>query len=161
MDRLTRRRVLGTLAGTVAMGTLAGCSGGGNDSTGNDGEDSEGGGTGDSEDGKDDGEDGDGGTESATPQEETVLVGPDTQNVFEPDSLEIPAGTRVRFVWESSGHSLLVDSQPDGAEWEGVEETQSEGYEHSHTFDVSGTYGYYCDVHQGFGMEGSITVTEQ
>jgi len=159
MDRLTRRRVLGTLAGTVAMGTLAGCSGGENDSTGNDGEDSEGGGTGDSEDGKDDGEDG--GTESATPQEETVLVGPDTQNVFEPDSLEIPAGTRVRFVWESSGHSLLVDSQPDGAEWEGVEETQSEGYEHSHTFDVSGTYEYYCDVHQGFGMEGSITVTEQ
>ncbi len=149
------------------MGTLAGCSGEGDDSTDNDGEDggtgdSEGGGTTDSEDGgTGDGENGeDGGTESATPQEETVLVGPDTQNVFEPDSLEIPAGTRVRFVWESSGHSLLVDSQPDGAEWEGVEETQSEGYEHSHTFDVSGTYEYYCDVHQGFGMEGSITVTD-
>jgi plastocyanin len=99
-------------------------------------------------------------TGTAAPATETVLVGPDAQNVFEPASLEIPAGTAVTFVWESSGHSLVVDSQPDGASWAGVSETQSSGYEHSHTFEVPGAYEYHCGPHEAFGMEGTITVTE-
>lgn len=148
--RSTRRRVLRTLAGTVAIGTLAGCSEGGGG------------------DGDDDGGGQDTATESPTPTEsstptpraETVRVGPDAQNVFDPDTLEIPVGTTMTFVWESSGHSLVVDSHPDGADWAGVSETQSEGYEHSHTFEVPGTYEYYCEPHRAFGMEGSVTVTE-
>lgn len=145
----TRRQVVRTLAGTLPIGILAGCSDGGG---------------GDGADGADTP------TETETPaptptptptsQETTVLVGPDAQNVFEPDSLEIPAGTVVTFVWESGGHSLVVDSQPDGAEWAGVPETQSAGYEHSHTFEVAGTYEYHCGPHESFGMEGSITVTD-
>jgi plastocyanin len=150
-NRSTRRRVLGAIAGTATIGPLAGCSESGNG-------------------GDEEMDDDDGGMEEtdteeeteteSTPEPEMVRVGPDAQNVFEPDSLEIPVGTTVTFVWESSGHSLLVDSQPDDAEWQGVSETQSEGYEHSHTFEVPGTYEYYCEPHQGFGMEGSITVTE-
>jgi plastocyanin len=153
-NRSTRRRVLGAIAGTATIGTLAGCSESGN---GDDGGDEE------MDDGNGGAEETD--TEEATeteptPEPETVRVGPDAQNVFEPDTLEIPVGTTVTFVWESSGHSLLVDSKPEGSEWAGVSETQSEGYEHSHTFEVPGTYEYYCEPHQGFGMEGSITVTE-
>lgn len=149
-NRTTRRQVVRTLAGTIPIGLVAGCS------------DGEG------------GDEADTPTEADTPaptptptatptptsQKTTVLVGPDAQNVFQPDSLEIPVGTVVTFVWESGGHSLVVDSQPDGADWAGVSETQSEGYEHIHTFEVPGTYEYYCGPHEPFGMVGSITVTE-
>lgn len=99
-------------------------------------------------------------TTTTTQQSETVAVGPDTKNVFRPSSLEIPTGTEVTFVWRSGGHSLIVDSQPSGAGWEGVPETQSSGYEHTHTFEVAGTYEYYCKPHSAFGMEGTITVMD-
>ncbi len=155
MKWTTRRRVLSALAGTVAVGTLAGCGGNGGG----------------------DGGDGGGGdtdtptptptptptatpTPTPTPQMETVQVGPGGEQVFDPDSLEISPGTTVTFVWGSSGHSLIVDSQPDGADWQGVPETQDEGYEHSHTFEMTGSYEYHCEPHQMFGMEGTITVTE-
>jgi plastocyanin len=149
LDLTTRRQVLRALAGTIPVGVLAGCSGG---------------------DGGDGADETDTPTETEMPtstptptpepQEETVLAGPDAMNVFEPDSLEISTGTVVTFVWESGGHSLVVGSHPDGADWGGVSETQSAGYEHSHTFEVAGTYKYHCGPHQSFGMEGSITVTE-
>jgi plastocyanin len=29
----------------------------------------------------------------------------------------------------------------------------------SNTFDVAGTYGYYCEPHQGAGMAGVIIVS--
>lgn len=152
----SRRRVLLGIASATTVGALAGCSG--------DGDGGDGGGDGDSDGGDGGDTDTEEPTETPTPtatqQTEEVLVGPDTQNVFDPDSLEVPAGTEVTFVWESGGHSLVVDSQPDGASWEGVEETQSTGYEHSHTFDVAGTYEYNCGNHASFGMEGTITVTE-
>lgn len=147
-----RRHFLSGVASIATLTTLAGCSGGGDD--GSDGEDG-----GDTDDGgsEDGGSDDNG---SSTPEPETVLVGPETENVFDPASLEIQTGTEVTFVWESSGHSLIVDSQPDGADWSGVSETQDQGYEHTHVFDVAGTYEYYCDPHRTFGMEGTVTVTE-
>lgn len=154
MTRTTRRQVVRTLVGTVSLSALAGCGDGG---TGNGG---------DGGDGEDTPTETDAPTPTLSPtptpepQAETVLVGPDTQNVFEPDSLEVASGTVVTFVWESGGHSLVVDSQPDGADWAGVSETQSEGYEHSHTFEVPGTYEYHCGPHEAFGMVGSLTVTE-
>lgn len=143
---LPRRRVLGGIVGTLAVASLAGCGGAGG---GDDGEPSPATDTPTPTP-----------TPPPTPAPETVLVGPNAENVFEPDSLETAAGTTVTFVWRSSGHSLVVDSQPDGAEWKGVPETQSSGHEHSNTFDVPGTYEYHCEPHQGFGMEGTITVTE-
>lgn len=89
--------------------------------------------------------------------EETVLVAPDG-NVFEPSQLEISAGTTVTFVWEASGHNIEIDSQPDGSGWEGVGDLQDEGFEAEHTFDVEGTYEYFCGPHQGQGMTGEIVV---
>lgn len=77
---------------------------------------------------------------------------------FDPDSLEIEPGDTVKFVWDSSGHTVTVLSQPDGANWEGVDETQDEGYTHSHTFEVEGEYSYECDPHGGMGMTGEILV---
>jgi plastocyanin len=150
MSHATRRRTIAVLAGLTASTVLAGCSGGGEQTEPTD------------ESGTPEQTPTSTPTETATPTpaSETVLVGPDARNVFEPDSLEIAVGTQVTFRWESSGHSLIVDSQPDAVDWGGVEETKDEGYEHTHTFAEPGTYEYHCGPHEAFGMTGSITVTE-
>ena len=173
MTRVSRRTLLGGITSTVTAGLLAGCSGNGNGEENGDGAESED--DTESETGSDEGDEtesedgseqegteeetGDD-SESSMPEPETVRVGPDAQNVFDPETLEIEAGTEVTFVWESSGHSLVVGSQPDGADWSGVPDTQSSGHEHVKVFEVPGTYEYHCEPHQAFGMEGTITVTE-
>lgn len=90
-------------------------------------------------------------------EQRTVAVGSD-ETVFDPAELTIEAGTTVTFVWESSGHTIRVDSQPDGSDWAGVAETKEEGYEHEHTFEVTGTYEYVCEPHEDREMTGTITV---
>ncbi len=91
-------------------------------------------------------------------------MGPGGNLVFEPADLTIAPGTTVNFVWESDNHNIVVDGQPDGAEWEGTPGGASDiyntGYEYSHTFQTTGTYEYYCDPHLSAGMEGTITVEE-
>ncbi|WP_425461900.1 DUF4397 domain-containing protein [Natronosalvus hydrolyticus] len=89
---------------------------------------------------------------------ETVFVGPDGQNSFDPDTLEIEAGTTVRFTWDSSGHNVSPVSMPDGADWEGEPSISDAGHEHEHTFEVTGRYEYVCDPHEGAGMTGEIHV---
>ena len=89
----------------------------------------------------------------------TVTVGADGHN-FEPDSLEVAKGETVAFVWEDGGHNVVVTVQPDEASWGGVDETQDEGYTHTHIFDVSGDYEYVCQPHEAEGMVGSIHVLD-
>lgn len=105
--------------------------------------------------------DGDGGGGGAT---EEVVVGPGGNLVYEPAELTIPPGTTVNFVWDSDLHNVVVESQPDGANWEGTpgapDETYDTGYEYSFTFEVEGTYEYFCQPHLAAGMEASITVQE-
>jgi len=93
---------------------------------------------------------------------EEVVVGPGGNLVYEPADLTIAPGTTVNFVWESDNHNIVVDSQPDGAGWEGTpgSDTYDTGYEYSHTFETTGTYEYYCQPHLSAGMEASITVQE-
>lgn len=74
--------------------------------------------------------------------------------------LYITPGTTVEFVWETSTHNINVDSQPDGANWEGHMAVEDEGFEYSHTFETTGTYEFHCDPHIDLGMEGTIVVNE-
>jgi len=90
---------------------------------------------------------------------ETVIVGPDGNNVFDPDDLTIEPGTTVEFIWESDTHNLAVESAPDGG-WEGYDPIEDTGFEYEHTFEVEGTYEYVCEPHVAAGMEATITVTE-
>ncbi|WP_238477184.1 plastocyanin/azurin family copper-binding protein [Natranaeroarchaeum sulfidigenes] len=90
---------------------------------------------------------------------ETVIVGPDGENVFEPDDLTIEPGTTVEFIWESDTHNLALESGPDGG-WEGYDPIEDTGFEYEHTFEVEGTYEYVCDPHVAAGMDAVITVTE-
>lgn len=82
---------------------------------------------------------------------------------FEPGTeqpLEITPGTTVTFVWETDTHNITVESQPDGAEWDGHETIENAGFETEHTFDVEGEYHFFCQPHKDLGMEGTIIVTE-
>ena len=103
---------------------------------------------------------------SATAQEggtEEVIVGPDGSLVYSPgtdEPLQILPGTTVTFTWESDNHNIVVDSQPDGAGWEGHETIENTGFSYEHTFETLGTYEYYCQPHQSAGMVGTIEVVE-
>ncbi|WP_311171177.1 plastocyanin/azurin family copper-binding protein [Halobellus ordinarius] len=103
---------------------------------------------------------------TATAQEggtEEVVVGPGGSLVFEPgteEPLQITPGTTVNFVWDSDNHNIVVDSQPEDADWGGHEPIENTGFEYSHTFETLGTYEYYCEPHLSAGMEATIEVVE-
>lgn len=99
-------------------------------------------------------------TATATPEADTtVRVGPGGANRFDPDSFTISAGDTVRWVWDSPGHNVSPQRQPDDASWPGRDDsTYGTGTTHTYTFDVVGEYEYHCDPHQGLGMRGSFTV---
>jgi plastocyanin len=97
--------------------------------------------------------------------------------VFDPDELTIAPGDTV--VWEtvgSVGHSVTAyaDEIPADAAYfasggfDGEEAARSgypgrgdvaEGETFEHTFEVEGTYGYFCIPHEAVGMLGEVTVT--
>ncbi|MFD1684581.1 plastocyanin/azurin family copper-binding protein [Halobellus litoreus] len=94
----------------------------------------------------------------------TVTVGPGGDLVFEPgtsEPLQVTPGTTVEFVWDSDNHNIVVDSQPEGADWGGHEPIENTGFTYSHTFETLGTYEYYCEPHLTAGMEATIEVVEE
>ena len=93
----------------------------------------------------------------------TVTVGPGGSLVFEPgtsEPLQIAPGTTVEFVWDSDNHNIVVDSQPEGANWQGHQPLENTGFSYTHTFDTLGTYEYYCEPHRTAGMVATIEVVE-
>ncbi|SDX54986.1 plastocyanin/azurin family copper-binding protein [Halobellus clavatus] len=93
----------------------------------------------------------------------TVTVGPGGSLVYEPgteEPLQIAPGTTVEFVWDSDNHNIVVESQPEGANWEGHETIENTGFTYTHTFETLGTYEYYCEPHRTAGMVASIEVVE-
>jgi plastocyanin len=89
---------------------------------------------------------------------------------FEPAELTIPKGTTVTWQHVSgSTHTATADPSrvsdpanvalPEGIEpWDSGNLTGGQTW--SYTFDVPGTYRYFCAPHEGRGMVGTITVTE-
>lgn len=103
---------------------------------------------------------GDGGGGGGGGGSETVTVGPGSELVFDPDDLSIAPGTTVVWEWDSDTHNIVVDSTPDGADWQGHESIEDSGFTYEHTFDTNGDYAYFCQPHRSAGMEASLTVTE-
>lgn len=82
---------------------------------------------------------------------------------FEPGTnspLQIEPGTTVNFVWVTSTHNIVVENQPDDASWEGHETIEESGFEYDFTFEVEGTYEFFCQPHVAQGMIGTIEVGE-
>ena len=93
------------------------------------------------------------------PPENTVLVGPENQLVFEPDELTVSVGDEVTWTWESDGHNVVPSDQPSGADWSGTgSDLYDEGYEYTYTFETAGTYEYVCTPHESAGMVGTVIV---
>lgn len=100
---------------------------------------------------------------------------------FLPESYEVTVGSTV--VWSntsSRGHSVTAyeNSLPEGADFFSSGEYESEaaarddwddggtawridpGETYEYTFEVAGTYPYYCIPHESMGMAGTIYVRE-
>jgi len=93
--------------------------------------------------------------------EVTVTVGSDANGGpygFGPAAVRVDPGTTVTFDWASDTHNVVVDSQPDGAGWEGHAAIENTGFSFSHTFEAEGVYTYFCEPHQSMGMKGAIVV---
>ena len=156
--RTQRREFLRTVAATGTLGVgvaVAGCSESNGDGDGNGGD----------------------GTEAA---DATVDMNDNLK--FDPDSITVSAGDTV--VWENVGqvgHSVTAYEEkiPDDAEYfasggfDSEETAKSEyaagdaesgdipgGESYRHTFEVPGTYEYFCIPHEMSGMVGTITVEE-
>jgi len=76
------------------------------------------------------------------------------------EPLYISPGTTVDFVWVTSTHNIVIDSQPSDANWEGHQPIEDAGFEYSHTFETLGEYEFHCQPHLANGMEGTIVVNE-
>merc|ERR1719498_1315109 len=94
-----------------------------------------------------------------------VKLGSDSGGlVFVPDSVTIKAGESVNFV-NNAGfpHNVVFDEDavPDGVDADSLSREDylnAPGEEYSVKFEKAGTYGYYCQPHQGAGMKGTIIV---
>ena len=96
-----------------------------------------------------------------------VMVGPGGSFTFDPDPVNIPVGTTVRWTWGSSGHSVtsgppcVADSQycsPDDMNCASFI-LNNQGFVYTHTFSQAGTYSYHCSVHCVLGMTGTVNVS--
>ena len=81
---------------------------------------------------------------------------------FEPKAVTISAGDSVKWVLNKLGpHNVVFDKVPAGASATALSHSALEvapGSSFTQTFDVPGTYTYYCTPHRGAGMVGTITV---
>jgi halocyanin-like protein len=176
MDRQTRRSVLRTAGGIVAVG-VAGCAGSDGDSNG----------TGDGPSGRLQGEDYPAIDEWLTETEVggatsnydgqlsdrrdrsrvSVNVGAsgnDGNFAFAPAALVVDAGTEVRWSWTGEGNQHNVEAEPDGQvgesdyEFSSGEPVDAEGVQFTQTLSETGVALYHCEPHLSLGMKGGIAV---
>ncbi|WP_435346470.1 plastocyanin/azurin family copper-binding protein [Haloarchaeobius sp. HRN-SO-5] len=112
---------------------------------------------------------------SASGQQQTTVDMTDSL-VFDPDEVTVAPGETVRWVNVGNiGHSVTAyeDQIPEEAEFfasggfnsesaarNGYPEGDIPGGEaYSYTFDVEGTYDYFCIPHEGVGMVGTVEVS--
>merc|ERR1719158_2424822 len=94
-----------------------------------------------------------------------VKLGSDSGGlVFDPSTVTIKKGEKV--TWTNNAgfpHNVVFDEDavPDGVDVDSLSSydlLNAPGESHSATFDVAGTYEYYCEPHQGAGMAGKVVV---
>jgi plastocyanin len=175
-----KRRTFVTAAGSLATGGLVALSGcnaptdGGENGDGNE-EGQEGG-----DETKTTTEDEGTTTEGTGGEETTTEGGDDTVQVqmvtegdeyyFDPIGLAVEPGTTVEWVIESGAHSSTAYAEgnggaevrriPEDAEAWNSETLTDEGATFSYTFEVEGTYDYFCIPHKSLGMVGRVVCGE-
>merc|ERR1719201_844509 len=95
----------------------------------------------------------------------SVKLGSDSGGlVFDPSTVTIKKGEKV--TWTNNAgfpHNVVFDEDavPDGVDVDSLSSydlLNAPGESHSATFDVAGTYEYYCEPHQGADMAGKVVV---
>ena len=82
----------------------------------------------------------------------------------QPSSLTVKAGETVEFVNNKAfPHNVVFDEDavPDGVNADAISHEDylnGPGEKVSNKFDKAGTYEFYCEPHQGAGMQGKIVV---
>jgi len=104
-------------------------------------------------------------TGTVTAQEEggstTHDIDMESSNVFDPIGLRIEPGDTVRWTSQGGVHNAVsyegrIPEDAEPFEYDLIEE----GETIEHTFEVEGTYDYYCLPHKTLGMVGRIVVGE-
>ena len=79
-------------------------------------------------------------------------------NLFSPSKLTVEPGDTVTWRWDVTRTHTVTSGTPPNRTGIFDSDFKSSG-NFSHTFDEEGTFKYYCRVHGGSGMTGTITVT--
>lgn len=155
---MDRRRFL-TGIGTASVIGLAGCGGNGGEESPEESPTDGGGGS---------PTDGGGGGNGGGNQVQMITEGSDY--IFDPIGLFVESGTTVTFVNSSGAHSSTSYNEGNGgatttripqeAESWNSETLSSQGATFDYTFDVAGTYDYFCIPHKALGMVGRVVVDE-
>eukprot|EP00798_Chlamydomonas_sp_ICE-L_P002440 gene2440-8764_t len=95
----------------------------------------------------------------------TVKLGSDNGSlIFEPSTTTIKAGESVTFI-NNAGypHNIIFDEDeaPDGVDADALSKDEylnAPGESYTVKLDTAGSYGIYCEPHQGAGMVGKIIV---
>lgn len=99
-------------------------------------------------------------TGTQTGEQSVEMVTEDEDFYFDPIGLAVEEGTTVEWTISSGDHSSTAYEEriPSNADsWDSGILTE-DGESFSHTFDVEGTYDYYCTPHQSAGMVARIVV---
>ena len=95
----------------------------------------------------------------------TIKLGGDNGELgFFPNKITVSKGETVEFVNNKAfPHNVVFDEDnvPSGVNADAISHEDylnGPGEKVTNKFDTPGTYGYYCEPHQGAGMQGTIIV---
>lgn len=95
----------------------------------------------------------------------TIKLGGDNGELgFYPNKITVAKGETVEFVNNKAfPHNVVFDEDnvPAGVNADAISHEDylnGPGEKVTNKFDTPGTYGYYCEPHQGAGMQGTIIV---
>lgn len=79
--------------------------------------------------------------------------------MYQPDPIEIEAGTTVRFTNEDATFHTVTAGTREEPLPDVLDVRIDQGETTEWTFDEPGTYDYFCGIHSGPGMTGQIIVS--
>ena len=90
---------------------------------------------------------------------EVKVVTVDSTNLrFNPSTITLNEGDRVRFVWGSQAlpHNAVEENEV----FDSGEPARNLEYEYFFDYESAGVYDYVCEPHASVGMQGEITVQD-
>jgi len=104
------------------------------------------------------------GTPALAAPKAAVMAGDDVgQLKFVPAEVKICKGDTVAWTSGKAGpHNVVFEGVPEGVDAEDISKPEyfnNEGETWEQTFEVAGTYNYYCVPHRGAGMAGKVIVS--